>query len=176
MIPVAGQTRYEITIAAMGGDHSAIVQLLALAQPDIRRFAIKKCKTSSDAEDAVQEALWQLYRRIKMLRTASALPAWLFTVVRRSCLRLARMATFGHVAWHELADDERLSARTTPELRLDVAAAIGSLPQHYREIVLLRDMEEMTIDEIGKTLGLSREAVKARLHRSRAMLREYLLK
>jgi len=60
-------------------------------------------------------------------------------------------------------------------LRLDVAAAIDSLPAHYREIVVLHDFEEMTIDEIGSALDLSREAVKGRLHRARALLREHLL-
>jgi len=50
------------------------------------------------------------------------------------------------------------------------------LPPHYREVVLLRDVEEMTVDEIGAALALTREAVKARLHRARALLREYLLR
>jgi len=76
----------------------------------------------------------------------------------------------------ELDNDLRLSNRPTLELRLDVAAAIGSLPPHYREVVLLRDVEEMTVDEIGAALALTREAVKARLHRARALLREYLLR
>ena len=66
------------------------------------------------------------------------------------------------------------STRSDAEIRLDLAAAIQSLPAHYRNIVLLRDLEELTIDEISATLELSREAVKARLHRARKLLREYL--
>ncbi len=165
----------DVVEAAMAGDHGALVQLLEITQPDIRRFARQQCR-SADADDAVQEALWLLYRRVGMLRAAGALPAWLLTVVRRACLRLARAALPADTQAEELDNDLRLSNRPTLELRLDVAAAIGSLPPHYREVVLLRDVEEMTVDEIGAALALTREAVKARLHRARALLREYLLR
>ena len=60
-------------------------------------------------------------------------------------------------------------------MRLDVARAIQSLPEHYRAVVVLRDLEELTIDEIAARLAATRETVKARLHRARALLREYLL-
>ena len=161
--------------AAIAGDQGALVRLLEVAQPDIRRFARQQCH-SSHADDAVQEALWLLYRRVGMLRAANALPAWLLTIVRRACLRLARAALPQGVRADDLADDLRFSSRPAPEQRLDVAAAIASLPPHYREIVLLRDIEELTVDEICATLSLTREAVKARLHRARALLREYLLR
>jgi RNA polymerase sigma-70 factor (ECF subfamily) len=72
-------------------------------------------------------------------------------------------------------DDERLILRPTAELRIDVAGAIQSLPEHYRTVILLRDLEELTIDEIAARLDATREAVKARLHRARQMIREYLL-
>ena len=52
--------------------------------------------------------------------------------------------------------------------------AIQSLPDHYREVVLLRDFKEFTIDEIAGQLALTREAAKARLHRARGLIREYL--
>jgi RNA polymerase sigma factor (sigma-70 family) len=55
-----------------------------------------------------------------------------------------------------------------------VANAIQSLPEAYREIVFLRDFEELTIDGIAERLELTREAVKARLRRARKLLREYL--
>jgi RNA polymerase sigma-70 factor (ECF subfamily) len=62
------------------------------------------------------------------------------------------------------------------EPRLDLANAIQSLPPNYRDVILLRDVEELTIDEIAQSVGASREAVKARLNRARIMLREYLLR
>jgi RNA polymerase sigma-70 factor (ECF subfamily) len=60
-------------------------------------------------------------------------------------------------------------------LRIDLARASQSLPEHYRQVVLLRDIEEMTVDEIARTLGLTRESAKARLHRARLLVREYLM-
>lgn len=54
--------------------------------------------------------------------------------------------------------------------------AIQSLPDHYRELILLRDIEELSIDEIAGVLGLTRESVKARIHRARLMIREYLIR
>ena len=75
----------------------------------------------------------------------------------------------------DAANEERLTHLPQDELRLDLSRAIQSLPENYREVVLLRDIEEMTVDEIAATLNLTRESVKGRLHRARALLREYLL-
>jgi len=50
------------------------------------------------------------------------------------------------------------------------------LPDHYREVILLRDIEELSIDEIAGVLALTRESVKARIHRARLMIREYLVR
>ena len=160
--------------AAIAGDPQAIVSLLTVVQPDIRRFARAQCRTSSDVDDAVQEALWLLYSRIGMLRAAGALSSWLFTVVGRACLRLSRSMFHHTVGLEDFENDVRLAAVPTADLRIDLAAAISSLPPHYREIVILRDLQEMTIDEIGLLVGQSREAVKAKLHRARNLLREYL--
>lgn len=162
--------------SAMAGDQQAVVSLLATVQPDIKRFARARCRTSSDADDAVQEALWMLYRRIGMLRAAGALSSWLFTVVGRACLRLSRSLFHHTVGLDDLENDARFATIPTADLRVDVAAAISSLPSQYRDIVILRDFEEMTIDEIGVALNLSREAVKGRLHRARGLSREYLSK
>ena len=59
-------------------------------------------------------------------------------------------------------------------LRLDVAAALESLPAHYLEVILLRDFEELTIAEIAGRLHEPAGAIKSRLHRARALVREYL--
>lgn len=68
-------------------------------------------------------------------------------------------------------------AHLRPEdIRIDLSRAIQSLPAHYREVILLRDIEEMSIDEIAAVLGLTRESVKARIHRARMLIREYLIR
>lgn len=161
----------EIIRAAVAGDPSAIEALLAVAQPDIRRYAMYYCSSREDAEDAAQETLWQLSRRIGALRAVAALPAWLMAVVRRECARLG-----GRRRHHPLPEDAAVLDRRDAALRLDVAAAIESLPEQYRAIVVLRDLQGMTVQAIGEELALSREAVKGRLRRARELMREYLSK
>ena len=73
-----------------------------------------------------------------------------------------------------MEDDARISYRPEIELRLDLAAAIQSLPERYRVVVVLRDIQELTIAEIAARLDASRETTKARLRRARALMREYL--
>lgn len=163
----------EVLASARMGDREALESLLIAAQPDIRRYARISCH-AADAEDAVQETLWLLYRKVGTLRAIQSFAGWLFIVVRRECLRLARLALGREVTPEMLEDDARFAHRPPEELRLDLACALQSLPEHYREVVLLRDIEEMTIDEIAATLSLTREAVKARLHRARKLVREYL--
>ena len=171
---VAARHDQSLVESAMAGDRQAVLSLLSIVQPDIRRFARAQCRTSSDVDDAVQEALWLLYRRIGTLRAAGALSSWLFTVIGRTCLRLSRSLFHHTVGLEGFENDARFASVPTADLRIDVAAAISSLPPHYRDIVVLRDLEEMTIDEISLAVGQSREAVKAKLHRARNLLREYL--
>lgn len=159
--------------AAKAGDQVAIVALLQQSQPLIRRYARRACRIT-DIDDATQETLWQLHRKIGGLRSVMAFSGWLFQVVRRTCLRLMRNAGVMGDQLGLIENDLAFATRSDVEIRLDLAAAIQSLPAHYRNIVLLRDIEELTIDEISGTLELSREAVKARLRRARKLLREYL--
>ena len=77
--------------AARGGDADALVSLIAAAQPDIRRYAARNCR-AADIDDAVQETLLLLYRRVGTLRAVTSFSAWLFAVARRACLRLLRMS------------------------------------------------------------------------------------
>lgn len=159
--------------AARLGDRAAIVKLLEHAQPDIRRYARATCRSSPDVEDATQETLMQLYRHVGAIRALAGLPGWLFSVVRRDCLRLARRA--GLIApIDEAALETRFATMPAVELRSDLAEAFEALPPHYREVALMRYLWEMTIEEIGMNLNLSRNAVKARLHRARLLMREYL--
>ena len=68
-----------------------------------------------------------------------------------------------------------LAAHSVDSLRLDLVRALESLPPHYREIILLRDFEELSIRELTQQLALTPAAVKSRLHRARQLMREYLL-
>ena len=74
----------------------------------------------------------------------------------------------------EILPRDSVKHAETSDLRIDLARAIQSLPEHYRAVLLLRDVEELTIDEIAARLTLTREAAKARLHRARRLVRDYL--
>lgn len=162
--------------AARSGDRDALLALLSAVQPDLRRYARTACRTSSDIDDAVQEALWLLYRRIGTLRAVTAFSAWLFAIVRRECLRLARRAMGAAAPLDEQTQTDAVLAMPDAALRSELVSAIQSLPAHYRDVVILRDIEELTIDEIAARLSTTRETAKARLHRARTLLREYLVR
>jgi len=164
----------DLIVAARSGDRLAMERLLAAAQPDIRRYARITCQYASDVDDAVQDALWLVYRRIGTLRVGTSFSAWLMMVVRRECLRLARRTMGRAEPMATVENDARFAVLPTADLRVELAAAIQSLPDHYRDIIILRDIEECTVDEIAHEQNLSREAVKARLHRARGLIREYL--
>src|SRR5688500_18193704 len=88
----AGRCAPLLIEAARGGDTEALVSLIAAAQPDIRRYAARNCR-AADIDDAVQETLLLLYRRLGTLRAVTSFSAWLLAVARRACLRLLRRAT-----------------------------------------------------------------------------------
>ena len=110
---------------------------------------VPTCRTA-DVDDAVQDALCLLHRHVGSLRVISAFSGWMFAVVKRECIRLARRALRTPCAIETIEDDLRFAVRPEHELRLDLATAIQSLPAHYREVLVLRDMEELTIDEIAR--------------------------
>ncbi|TAM84874.1 MAG: sigma-70 family RNA polymerase sigma factor [Candidimonas sp.] len=167
------QERDDLIVAAQTGDAAAISRLLAVCQADIRRYARKHCQ-DSDVDDAVQEALLVVSRKVSGLKAAAAFSSWLFTVVRRECYKLSRVMFRYEPLPDELAE-RRLLKKPENDLRLDLAAALESLPAHYLEVILLRDFEELTIAEIAARLCENAGAIKSRLHRARELVREYML-
>ncbi|HUW28644.1 MAG TPA: sigma-70 family RNA polymerase sigma factor [Sulfuriferula sp.] len=167
------ERHYPLIEAAQIGDPAALDRLLQVCQPDIRRYAQRNC-LMSDVDDAVQETLLILSRRVQSVRVLVAFSGWLFTIVRRECRRLERRL-FGIEHLDEQKAEHWLVARSVDALRLDLVRALESLPPHYREIILLRDFEEMPIHELAQQLALTPAAVKSRLHRARQLMREYLL-
>lgn len=165
--------RENLILAAQTGDQAAISRLLAVCQADARRYAYKHCH-ASDVDDAVQESLLIISRKIKGLKAAAAFSSWLFTIIKRECRKLARMMFKYDPLPDEMAEEEMLH-RPDDALRIDLAHALESLPAHYLEVVLLRDFEELTIAEIANRLGEQPGAVKSRLHRARELVREYML-
>jgi len=159
--------------AARAGDESALLRLLVACRPDLTRYARRACE-SDDVEEAVQDALWLMYRRIGGLRAGVALSAWMFQVVRRLCLRFTpRRATRERIAGAPLTENLP-EAGAEDGLRLDLVHVIGELPPSYRDVLILRDIRGFEASEVAAELGITVEAVKSRLHRARALVREML--
>ena len=181
----------EVVRRAVGGDASALESLLVEAQELTWRFSMAVCGHPEDAEDAMQEALVRTYRHVRQLRDADAFRPWLYRTVRNVCLmaRRRRVSEPRHV----LSLDEMLpgggaapridaaSSQPTPEdltsqsrLRRRLKDALAALPAPFRAVVFLRDMEGLSTRETARTLGISEDNVKARLHRARLVLRREL--
>jgi RNA polymerase sigma factor (sigma-70 family) len=167
------QVEPHLVSAARDGDPLALERLLLASRSQIVRFAERHCVVH-DVEDAVQETLILTSRHIGRLRAVEAFAGWVFRIAKRECDRMKRHWRL-HV--HDYAPDQPLPEpvhRPAGELRHDLIAALQSLPLHYREVLLLRDSREFSIEEMADHLGTTRLAVKSRLHRARAMVREYL--
>lgn len=169
----AARLDFSLIESARAGEPDAIEQLLLAARTDLVRYAQRSCLIS-DVDDAVQESLLVISRYLSSLRHAQAWSRWLFRIVRRQCHRLAR-ASLRQDLWDDDVADRFVSSRTEHELRLDLVAAIESLPEPYRDVVVLRDFEGLTIGEIARLLQLSSASAKGRLRRARELTREYLL-
>ena len=161
--------------AAQAGDPLALDRLLRELQPDVRRYARRQCHRSSAIEDVVQETLFVLYRRVGTVRDPMALAGWVIKVVTRLCMLPVLGLTRGAEALTDRHEAEYFAHQPPDELRIDLVRALESLPEIYRQVILLRDMEQLTIGEAAERLGITREATKSRLLRARALVREFLL-
>ena len=163
----------QLVVAAQRGDVDSLTALLSGAHPNVRRFARSLCSTPEDAEDAAQEALIILYRKIGMLRASGALASWMFRIVRNECLRRARTMRAPAV----LPDTAVRSAEEEVLRRMEaaeVAAAIAALPVDQRRVLIMRDIQGYSGRMVAEVLGLSTAAMKSRLHRARTAVQRSL--
>ncbi len=163
-----------LILAAQGGDLDAVTALVSGSHPNVRRFAYSLCASPEDAEDAAQEALIILYRKIGMLRASGALASWMFRIVRNECLRRARLVPRERAP---LPDSAVMSAEDEVLEHLEaarVARAIAALPADQRRVLIMRDIQGYSGRMAADALGLSPAAMKSRLHRARAALRHTL--
>jgi RNA polymerase sigma factor (sigma-70 family) len=151
---------------AQRGDVDALTALVSGSHPNVHRFARSLCATPEDAEDAAQEALIILYRKIGMLRASGALASWMFRIVRNECLRRLRTVRSADA----VPDASVRSAEDEVLQRLEagrVAAAIAALPDDQRAALIMRDIQGYSGRMAADALGLTVPALKSRLHRAR---------
>jgi RNA polymerase sigma-70 factor (ECF subfamily) len=173
------------------GDSGAFETLLRDYGPRLLRLARRFLANDEDARDALQDAFVNVYRSIDKFEAGAALSTWLHRIVVNSALMklrtkrrhpeediedyLPRFAEDGHqlipsIPWTENAD----TVLEREELRTAVRDAINKLPDAYRIVLQLRDIEEKSTAETAQILGVSTNVVKIRLHRARQALRTLL--
>lgn len=174
------QTDAHLVALAQGGDRNALDALLRNHLGSMHRFARRMCGDADRAQDVVQDALVNVVRGLDGFRGDSAFSSWLFMVVRRACLRSVRRKSHQpahmdnldgptqHAAEGPLPSDHAAAREMTRVLE----AALLQLPPRAREVILLRDVEGLSARDVADSLGLEVPAVKSRLHRARAQLRD----
>jgi len=163
-------------------------------RPKIFQDSWLMCGHREDAEEVTQETLLQVFESGDQLREPEKIRSWVFRIVKNACLMKRRKSTFaparelsldefmpskhqdgGQVRieiadWSALPDGKALQS----EMRELLEKAIRELPEVYRSVILLRDMEELSTQETAQLLEVSDDVVKTRLHRARLAIRQRL--
>jgi RNA polymerase sigma-70 factor, ECF subfamily len=166
-------------------NHAADFEALTRQHKDaVYRQMIRVCGNREDAEDVLIEALLKAYRHLDQLRESAAFRAWLAQIGRRICWQLKERESLLPLLQLSTLQDEGTEVPTGqpgPEMQLArrqikrlLDDAIAALPASYRAVYELRDIEDRPGDEVAQELGISRAAMKSRLHRAREMVRSSL--
>lgn len=170
------------------GDEAAYQDLVRANAGRMLAVARRMLRCESDAEDAVQEAFTQAYHALPRFEGHALLSTWLHRIVVNACLvRLRKRKRRGEKSIEELLprfleDGHRegvgepwprdaLTELEAHEVRAAVRKAIDTLPERHRCVLMLRDIEGLSSEEVAERLGIRADAVKMRLHRARQALR-----
>jgi len=171
---------------AKTGDKKALTQLVKNYEQTIYNFSFKICRDRYKAENIMQETFYSMVKHVNQFDSKSKLSTWLYRIVANHCLMQARkekLRQFVSIDNDEslfeekyAVDYSRLPAKYTEneELKKILDEAISKLSPDYRMIFLLRDVEGLSTEETAEASELSVSAVKSRLHRARAFLRNEL--
>ena len=187
--------RPEVEWAArlLAGDESAFTPFVESFQQRIFQYTWLMCGQREDAEEVAQETLMKVFESFDQLQDPAKVRPWVFRIAKNYCLMKRRRSVFAPDREYSLdellpgADDHALprfqpsdggeapdSRVLRSELGVRIREALAELPDIYRSVVLLRDVEEMTTAEAAEILDVSEDTVKQRLHRGRLALRKAL--
>jgi RNA polymerase sigma-70 factor, ECF subfamily len=153
-------------------DAEAFVELVERHDLSHRRLAFRLLGGSERMDDVLQEAYVKAFRALPRFRGDSSLETWLYRIVYNACIDDLRRQR-AHESFEEW--DERLAAAPAePEERLDLAAALASLPPELRAVVLLVDAEGLSYEQAAAILDAPAGTVASRLNRARAHLQSAL--
>ena len=189
--PAAGDADPRLARELLDGAPGAFERFVGAYRPKLFRYSFAMCGQREDAEEVAQETLLKVFENMGQLREAERLKPWLFRIAKNVCLMKRRKSVFAPPAelsldhlrpgkdgnhkleiadWSALPDNLASNA----ELHRALAHAVHSLPELYRSVFLLRDVEGLTGEETAHVLEISLDAVKQRLHRARLALRKSL--
>ena len=184
----------ELARDLLAGKEEAFDRFVETFRSKIFQYSFMMCGHREDAEEVSQETLLKVFESFDQLREPERVKAWVFRIAKNACLMKRRKSVFapslelsldqfppfsdedgGHrklqiADWSELPDTQVLRA----ELRDVLSRAIAELPEIYRGVILLRDVEELSTEETAAVLDVSLTVVKTRLHRARLAIRQKL--
>lgn len=184
----------ELARELLTGKPEAFDRFVEHFRAKIFQYSWLMCGHREDAEEVAQETLLKVFESFDQLREPERVRPWVFRIAKNACLMKRRKSVFaptrelsleefmpaknredGHVRlqiadWSALPEDQLLQA----EMKQALERAIADLPENYRSVILLRDLEELSTQETAQILELSEDTVKQRLHRGRLALRQAL--
>jgi len=174
----------------LAGEKPLFHELIRHCERSIYLLLFSLLRNEAEAEDAAQETIIKAYRNLHLFRGDSQFRTWVLSIARNEGLgRLRKTQNRREDSLDALTDSESgdftpailtswreipVEALEREELGALLKKAIDGLPAIYRNVVLLRDIEEMDVRETATALGISEGAVKVRLHRARALLQREL--
>jgi RNA polymerase sigma-70 factor (ECF subfamily) len=180
---------YEIVALAKNGDHNAFEQIVTTYEKKVYNMALRYTGDPEDALDICQEVFLRVYRFLPKYRGESTLSTWIYRITMNVCHDTAGNKT----NIYELSldsgpgDDEQTTEiadlRYDPEKELEkkhtrqlVQQAISMLDSDHRDVIIMRDINGLSYDEISNVLNISTGTVKSRISRAREKLKNFLLK
>ncbi len=179
----------------MTGDAEAFDRFVEHFRAKIFHYSWLMCGQREDAEEVAQDALLKAFENFDQLREPERVRPWIFRIARNACLMKRRKSVFapsqelslddfmpamdhsggGH-AKIQIADWSALPDRQIMQLEMkqELDQAIAALPEIYKSVILLRDMEELSTHDTAQILDLTEDVVKTRLHRDRLAVRQKL--
>ena len=172
-----------------GGEITAFEEIISRYEAKVMNLALRFTRNQEDAEEVMQDVFTTVYRKIDGFRGQSAFSSWLYRiVVNAAFMKLRKKKQSQTVSMEDLApavkqycmeretvtNTHSYNITVTRELQEVLQRAIDKLPDQYRAVFVLRDVDGLSNQETGEILDLSIPAVKSRLHRSRIMLRKRL--
>jgi len=159
----------ELLRRAGDGDSAAFHALVDRHAQRLYRLAVTLIGNAADAEDVLQETFIGAFRGLRSFEGRASVKTWLTRILVRQAGQ-----------WHRNRRRRRLEplgdsvAASSAEADFDVRAAMGQLSPEHREVLVLREFERMSYEEIAEALDIPRGTVESRLHRARSEMREKL--